>query len=247
MVDSLSPDGILALLSPAQRDAFDTTLRDPSKLSALVAAEFEAESPWWDTSDAASSSSETIELQTERPEIVNVELLPPLKIGEDGKPMVTTKLVYNVLAVMFVIALNISSILTDLIRRRFAYSYTCRTLSISSFSSLAPGSSEGIAALAMIAQLVPFLTETSTVVLDDIGEAIEYVVSREKQDVRFNLHFRPFPQLIWLLPTDDWAALTCGATAGRSCTFATFSHLNNRCRNFLAFFSSCCANSFSSF
>jgi hypothetical protein len=114
LVDSMSPDDILALLSPAQRDAFDTTLRDPSKLSALVAAEFEAESPWWDTSDAASSSSETIELQTERPEIVNVELLPPLKIGEDGKPMVKTKLVYNVLAVMFVIALNISSILTDL-------------------------------------------------------------------------------------------------------------------------------------
>lgn len=68
--------------------------------------------------------------------------------------------------------------------RRFAYSYTCRTLSIASFSTLATDAMEGSAAIAMFQQLTPFLLENSTLVLGDIGEAVEYVLSREKQDVR---------------------------------------------------------------
>jgi hypothetical protein len=36
----------------------------------------------------------------------------------------------------------------------------------------------------MFSQLLPFLLEKSTLVLGDVGAAVEYVVSREKQDVR---------------------------------------------------------------
>lgn len=36
----------------------------------------------------------------------------------------------------------------------------------------------------MLAQLLPFLIEKSQVLLDNIGESVEYVVSREEQGVR---------------------------------------------------------------
>lgn len=65
---------------------------------------------------------------------------------------------------------------------RFAYAYTIRTLSQSSLNG---EETDPAAALAMFQQLLPFLVEKSTVMLSDISEGIEYVISREKADVRF--------------------------------------------------------------
>lgn len=97
--DDLSPDDLLALLSPAQREAFDTTLRDPTLLSALVDAEFQAEPPWWEPSPAA-GTSDSVEVVSEQPEIVQEGLMPALKVGEDGRATVSQKLIYNILAVL---------------------------------------------------------------------------------------------------------------------------------------------------
>lgn len=94
--DSLSADDLLAFLSPAQREAFDITLRDPSKLSALVEEEFEQEIPWWETVQELGQT----EQPRQNPNIVSQDLLPPLKMGEDGKAMVNPSLVYNILAIL---------------------------------------------------------------------------------------------------------------------------------------------------
>ena len=67
---------------------------------------------------------------------------------------------------------------------RFAYAYTLRTLSLTSLASLTSSSQEVEAAVSMLAQALPFLIEKSQVVLGNIGESVEYVVSREAQGVR---------------------------------------------------------------
>ncbi|KAL8276114.1 hypothetical protein RQP46_011496 [Phenoliferia psychrophenolica] len=164
-LDSLSPEDVLALLSPAQRATFQQTLQDPTKVSALVSAEFQDEPPWWIKAEKPSvEDEESGDEDGERlPPLLSEQQLPPLKLGPDGK-VVGNQLVYNIVAVLF------------------AYAYTLRTFSLESFSSLHADSTERTTAINMLSQLVPFLVEKSTVVLQDAGSAIEFVVAREKLD-----------------------------------------------------------------
>jgi hypothetical protein len=104
-VDALSPDDLLALLSPAQRAAFDMTLQDPTKVTALVAAEFQGELPWWEHKEEAALAGEGDEELPEesvRPALLDERILPPLKLGADGKAVVSPQLVYNLVAVLYV-------------------------------------------------------------------------------------------------------------------------------------------------
>lgn len=107
--DTLTPEELLDLLSPTQREQFDTTLRDPVKASKLVDEEFEAEIPWWELSSINEVKEDRIneldeeeeeEEEEERPSLIDTSLLPSLKIGEDGKAAVNPLLVYNVVAVL---------------------------------------------------------------------------------------------------------------------------------------------------
>jgi hypothetical protein len=68
-------------------------------------------------------------------------------------------------------------------RNSFAYVYILRTFSLTSFASLPPSSTERNTMAEMTAQLLPFLVEKSTLVLEDVGSALEYVVAREEVDV----------------------------------------------------------------
>ncbi|GAA5916025.1 hypothetical protein JCM6882_003501, partial [Rhodosporidiobolus microsporus] len=61
----------------------------------------------------------------------------------------------------------------------FAYAYTLRTFALTSFSSLSEKSTERIAAIQVLAQLLPFLVERSTSAFEDMDTAVEYVVARE--------------------------------------------------------------------
>lgn len=176
--DSLSPEELLELLSPAQRAAFDKTIQDQGRLSNLVTEEFRVDLPWWDVSQEAGEEAAPIQ----QPKLVHSQLLPPLKAGPDGKAATNPKLVHNVVAVLSVLS-TCSSILAHSVFR-FAYAYTLRTLSLTSLSSLVSTSQEVEAATSMLAQLLPFLIEKSQVVLDNIGESVEFVVSREEQGVR---------------------------------------------------------------
>jgi hypothetical protein len=100
--DSLSPDALLALLSPSQRQAFDSTLSDPTKLNALVSQEFEEDKPWWEPAESRSESEEAeVEgVKVDRPPLMDAERLPPMRLDADDNVAVPEKLVYNVVAVL---------------------------------------------------------------------------------------------------------------------------------------------------
>jgi hypothetical protein len=67
----------------------------------------------------------------------------------------------------------------------FAYAFTLRTFALTSFSSLSAQSTERIAAIQVLAQLLPFLVERSSNAVENLEEAVEYVVARENPRVRF--------------------------------------------------------------
>lgn len=98
----------MALLSPAQQAAFQQTLQDPSKVSALVSAEFLDEPPWWIKSDKATKDDDGNDSESgneeadDLPPILREEQLPPLKAAADGS-VVGRQLVYNVVAVLYVV------------------------------------------------------------------------------------------------------------------------------------------------
>jgi hypothetical protein len=60
----------------------------------------------------------------------------------------------------------------------FAYAFTLRTFALTSFSSLSAHSTERIAAIQVLAQLLPFLVERSSDAVENLDEAVEYVVAR---------------------------------------------------------------------
>ena len=67
---------------------------------------------------------------------------------------------------------------------RFAYAYTLRTFSLTSFASLPLDSTERSTVAEMMAQLVPFLVEKSSVIFENVDSAVEHVVARETSEVR---------------------------------------------------------------
>ncbi|GAA6062065.1 hypothetical protein JCM10212_003563 [Sporobolomyces blumeae] len=163
-LDALPPDELLALLSPAQQAAFSSTLADPARVNALVAQELEAEQPWWTEDDQEDEESDEPSLpRTARPKLVDPALLPELPIEEaTGKLKTSPGTLFNIVAVLI------------------AYSFTLRTFSLPSLSTLPSHSSERPSILAFIAQLVPFLFERSTLTLDSLDGAVEYVASRDE-------------------------------------------------------------------
>lgn len=111
-IDSLSPEDLLALLSPSQREAFDSTLRDPARVTALVREEFEGDLPWWaiEKEEPLEGENQTPEEEDEedpavQPDFVEFKSLPALKLAEDGKPIGNPRLVFNVVAVLFVVSI----------------------------------------------------------------------------------------------------------------------------------------------
>lgn len=102
VVDSLSPEELLELLSPAQRAAFDTTIQDQGRVSNLVEQEFRVDLPWWDASRRTGEEATSIQQR----KLVDPQLLPPLKPTPAGKAATNPKLIYNVVAVLFVVSLH---------------------------------------------------------------------------------------------------------------------------------------------
>ncbi|BGP41380.1 hypothetical protein JCM10449v2_005358 [Rhodotorula kratochvilovae] len=186
-LDALPPDQLLSYLSPEQQAAFEATLQDPNQLNKLVEEQFEGDEPWWveeeelkmlkemrETSrraaeeaggevDGPTSDEEEDEDLDVRPPVLLDEQLPPLRVGPDGKPLVSPKLLHNVVAVLF------------------AYAFTLRTFSLPSFSSLPEKSTERTTAIQVLSQLLPFLVERSTSAFDHLEAAVESVVAQEQQ------------------------------------------------------------------
>ncbi|KAK4695655.1 hypothetical protein P7C70_g8512, partial [Phenoliferia sp. Uapishka_3] len=105
-LDSLSPEDVLALLSPAQRAMFQETLQDPAKVSALVSAEFMDEPPWWiPTSKSTPAGDEDDEEESDeeeedlKPPMLREDQLAVLKSDPEGK-VVGHQLIYNITAVL---------------------------------------------------------------------------------------------------------------------------------------------------
>ncbi len=107
--DSLSSDALLSFLSPAQLAAFQATLADPSKATALVDQEFDPDLPWWELPDQEvpaelrdgddEDDGGEPALGSAKPPLLSPGELPPLRLVA-GKPAVSPKLVYNVVAVL---------------------------------------------------------------------------------------------------------------------------------------------------
>lgn len=128
-----------------------------------------------------------------RPPVLHPEQLPPLKVGPDGKPLVSPKLLHNIAAVLSVSFPPPRPLSRPSNRRltrprphanghrSFAYAFTLRTFSLSSFASLPAQSTERTTAIQVLAQLLPFLVERSTAAFEDLGEAVEAVVAQEDQ------------------------------------------------------------------
>ncbi|GAA5907859.1 hypothetical protein JCM8208_001964 [Rhodotorula glutinis] len=217
-LDAVPPEQLLSFLSPSQQAAFSATLLDPARLTKLVEDQFDGDDPWWveedelrvlkemrETSrraareaggrvdgegegegDGAGEDEEDEDEEDEdpqlRPPVLHPEQLPPLKVGPDGRPLVSPKLLHNIAAVLF------------------AYAFTLRTFSLSSFASLPLESSERTTAIQVLAGLVPFLVERSTAAFDDLETAVEAVVQQEEQGM-------PSPLVALLL--QDVSALLC--------------------------------------
>lgn len=192
-LDSLPPEQILSLLSPAQQQAFTEALQVPTRVSKLVEEEFEGEEPWWtieqerkafdefrnakkeamqaegkaggeDVGADVGTMEEEAEIEWEdvRPPLLDPKLLPPLKVGPDGKAIANPHLLHNIVAVLF------------------AYSFTLRTFSLTSLDSIPARSPERITIVQVLAQLLPFLVQRSTASFHGLEDAIEYVAAREE-------------------------------------------------------------------
>lgn len=125
--DSLPPEQILSLLTPAQQEAFTEALRDPARVNKLVEDEFEGDEPWWvieqerkafeefrDANKAAAQRDEPdqeeahaaapeepdVEWEDVRPALLDAGRLPALKAGPDGKAIANPHLLHNIVAVL---------------------------------------------------------------------------------------------------------------------------------------------------
>ncbi|GAA6015794.1 hypothetical protein JCM10207_008797 [Rhodosporidiobolus poonsookiae] len=191
-LDALSPEDLLAYLSPEQQAAFQSTLQDPARVTRLVDEQFEADEPWWiveeerkvlremvEASKAAAKAQrangegeeeqengEESEDEEEEDEPVRPLLVEPAKLPPLAKDAQGKPVVNQKLV------FNIVAVL-------FAYAYTLRTFALTSFSSLPVKSTERATAIQVLSQLLPFLVERSTAAFDDADQATAYVVARE--------------------------------------------------------------------
>lgn len=106
--DALTPTELLSFLSPAQLSAFTSTLNDPTKLSRLVSEEFQGDAPWWESVLLPTEIKEVDDEEEigERPELVQEADLPMLRVGENGKALASSQLIYNIISVLCVPPLN---------------------------------------------------------------------------------------------------------------------------------------------
>lgn len=100
--DSLEPEELLALLSPSQQAAFESTLSDPHQIHRLVAEELETEQPWWveEDEDAFEGEEDLVDTLTCRPALFNEAKMPKLPVGADGKLVANPSLVNNITALL---------------------------------------------------------------------------------------------------------------------------------------------------
>ncbi|SCV70213.1 BQ2448_1607 [Microbotryum intermedium] len=167
-LDSIDPSQLLEYLSPTQRAEFDDLLKDSTKIEALMSAHDELKTPWWEqTAEEEEGAEKTVDVEkvpaknAVRPALLSSESLPPLKLGDDGEPIVGPGLLNNIVAVLLV------------------YCYLVRTFSLSSLVDLIPSTMDHQEAYQILVRLVPFLTTQSTFVFASIEEALQRVFKTE--------------------------------------------------------------------
>ncbi|SCZ87337.1 BZ3500_MvSof-1268-A1-R1_Chr2-2g04803 [Microbotryum saponariae] len=171
-LDSIEPSQLLEYLSPAQRAEFEDLLQASTKVEALMEAHDELKKPWWEETEGVvveedeenEDEENAFTKKTIRPAILPPESLPPLKLCDDGRPLVGPGLLNNIVAVLL------------------AYVYVVRTYSLSSLSTLIPSTMDHQEVYRVLVHLVPFLTTRSTFIFSSIKEAIEKVFSTEGQE-----------------------------------------------------------------
>ncbi|GAA5972138.1 hypothetical protein JCM11641_002511 [Rhodosporidiobolus odoratus] len=192
-LDTLDPDALLSLLTPAQQAAFETTLQDPMQVNKLVDDYFEPDEPWWIMAEERKVLKQMTEASKKAAEVQRAEgeqgaldvgeeeeesdregdeVFRPVMLDEKKLPSLSKgpdgKAVANAKLVYNVVAVL------------FAYAYTLRTFALTSFATLPEKSTERVTAITVICQLVPFLVERSTVSFEEMDAAVEYVVAREE-------------------------------------------------------------------
>ncbi|SGY15327.1 BQ5605_C013g07328 [Microbotryum silenes-dioicae] len=172
-LDSIEPSQLLEYLSPAQRAEFEDLLQVSTKVEALMEAHDELKKPWWEETEGVvveedeenkEEENAFTKKKTIRPAILPPDSLPPLKLGEDGRPLVDPGLLNNIVAVLL------------------AYVYVVRTYSLSSLSTLIPSTMDHQEVYRVLLHLVPFLTTHSTFIFSSIKEPIENLFKTESQE-----------------------------------------------------------------
>ncbi|KAL9713458.1 hypothetical protein Ac2012v2_003068 [Leucoagaricus gongylophorus] len=162
-IDSLSPETMWEMLTPAERRKFVKALENPSSelaqtLLASKQLEVEIEQPWWingvEDFDREHLSQEAKEIERRpTPICVPQSMVKPVPPGHP--------LVFNLLAICI------------------TYSYVVRHLGTRMLSALAPTNPNFQEALRLINILVPFLTDyRSTTLHSSVGAAVTDVYSR---------------------------------------------------------------------
>lgn len=109
--DSVDPSLLLEYLSPTQRAEFDELLHDSNKIEALMSAHDGFQSPWWedqvDDRDDEDEEEDDVVVGSKakrktinRPELLATDSLPPLKLDNEGHPLVGAGLLNNIVAVL---------------------------------------------------------------------------------------------------------------------------------------------------
>lgn len=98
-IDGMTEEEMLSLLTEEQRIEFGITLQDSIKSTALVTEEFIPTMPWWEKQEDL-EEEEIVEDSLSVPEIVTESLLPPLRLDEQGKPIINPGMVYNTVAIL---------------------------------------------------------------------------------------------------------------------------------------------------
>ncbi|GAA5860815.1 hypothetical protein JCM3774_003149 [Rhodotorula dairenensis] len=196
-LDSLPPEQILSLLSPAQQQAFTEALQDPTRVTKLVEDEFEGEEPWWTIEqerkafeefrdankeamrpegiaaegEEAGENASGAAATTEEPDIEWEDVRPTLL---DPKQLPPLKVGPDGKAIAN------PHLLHNVVAVLFAYSFTLRTFSLTSLESIPARSPERITIVQVLAQLLPFLVQRSTTSFVGLEDAVEYVAAREE-------------------------------------------------------------------
>ncbi|KAK4049595.1 hypothetical protein OIV83_004093 [Microbotryomycetes sp. JL201] len=164
-LDAMSPQELLQLLSPEDQAAFHASVASTASAEKLIAAEVAPELPWWeveqlDVPETTSADTDGFDSRhsSARPTLLKDAFTTSGASQENERHLIDLR--YNLTALVI------------------AYAFAIRTSGVKSFERSSDSAEDMVATIHLLADCVPFLFEHSTLKLDSVEQAVEYVASR---------------------------------------------------------------------